>query len=179
MNLTEKIALDCGVKVSEPYLDRYFLPVKNDNYIIIDTRNKNESGEYDYFTDVLDLIKDDLRNANIDVFQLATDKSVKLACDRCYISINKKQENYLISKSKLLVSNENYTLYVASVFNVKSVGLYSLFNPKNTRPIWNQKSQIILESDREGNFPSYGNSKESPKTINFISPFSSCQISKQ
>ena len=48
MNLTEKMALDCGVKVSRPYLDRYFLPIKNDNYIIIDTRCKNANGEYDY-----------------------------------------------------------------------------------------------------------------------------------
>ena len=63
MNLTEKMALDCGVKTSEPYLDRYYLPIKNDNFIIIDTRNKNTSGEYDYFTDVLDLIKDYLKNA--------------------------------------------------------------------------------------------------------------------
>ena len=171
MNLTEKMALDCGVKTSEPYLDRYYLPIKNDNFIIIDTRNKNTSGEYDYFTDVLDLIKDYLKNANIDVFQLANDKNIKLPCDRCYISINKKQENYLISKAKLLVSNENYTLYIASVFNIKSIGLYSLFNPKNTQPVWNKNSQIVLESDRDGNLPSYGNLKETPKTINFISPY--------
>jgi len=171
MNLTEKMALDCGVKTSKPYLDRYYLPLNNDNFIIIDSRSKNTSGEYDYFTDVLDLIKGYLKNANIDVFQLANDKNIKLSCDRCYISINKKQENYLISKARLLVSNENYTLYTASVFNTKSIGLYSLFNPKNTQPIWNRNSQIVLESDRDGNLPSYGNLKETPKTINFISPY--------
>ncbi|NDB28233.1 hypothetical protein EB169_01210 [archaeon] len=171
MNLTEKIALDCGVKISKPYLDRYFLPIKNYDYIIIDTRSKNSEGEYDYFNDVLDLIKKYLKEANIDIFQFATDKSIKLACDKCYISLNKKQENYLISKAKLLVSNENYTLYTASVFNIKSIGLYSIYNPKNTRPIWNKNSQIILESDRDGNLPSYGALKESPKTINFISPY--------
>ena len=110
MNLTEKMALDCGVKISKPYLDKYFLPIKNYNYIIIDTRSKNDAGEYDYFNDVLDLIKDYLKEADIDVFQLATEKSNKLACDKCYITINKKQENYLISKAKLLISNENYSL---------------------------------------------------------------------
>ena len=62
-------------------------------------------------------------------------------------------------------------MHIASVFNTKSIGLYSLFNPKNTRPIWNQSSQIILESNRDGNLPSYGHLKESPKTINFISPY--------
>jgi hypothetical protein len=94
MNLTEKMALDCGVKVSRPYLDRYFLPIKNDNYIIIDTRCKNANGQYDYFNDVLDLIKPYLKEINIDIFQIATDKNIKLACDKCFITINKKQENY-------------------------------------------------------------------------------------
>ena len=171
MNLTEKMALDCGVKISQPYLDRYFIPLKSDNYIIIDTRCKNTNGEYDYFADVLDLIKPYLKDSNIEVFQFATDKSPKLQCNKCFITINKKQENYLISKARLLISNENYSLHIASVFNTKSIGLYSLFNPKNTRPIWNQSSQIILESNRDGNLPSYGHLKESPKTINFISPY--------
>ena len=171
MNLTEKMALDCGVKISQPYLDRYFLPIRNDNYIIIDTRCKNANGEYDYFNDVLDLIKPYLKEVNIDIFQIATDKNEKLACDKCFITINKKQENYLISKARLLISNENYSLHIASVFNTKSIGLYSLFNPINTRPVWNTNSQIILESDRDGNLPSYGRLNESPKTINFISPY--------
>jgi len=171
MNLTEKMALDCGVKISQPYLDRYFLPIRNDNYIIIDTRCKNATGEYDYFNDVLELVKPYLKEADIDIFQIATDKNVKLACDKCFITINKKQENYLISKARLLISNENYSLHIASVFNIKSIGLYSLFNPNNTRPVWNKNSQIILESHRDGNLPSYGRLNESPKTINFISPY--------
>ena len=171
MNLTEKMALDCGVKVSQPYLDRYFLPLGNENFIIIDTRCKNIIGEYDYFSDVLELIKPYLKQVNIEVFQIATEKNSKLACDKCFITINKKQENYLISKAKLLISNENYSLHIASVFNTKSIGLYSLFNSNNTRPVWNKNSQIILESNRDGNLPSYGQLKESPKTINFISPY--------
>lgn len=171
MNLTEKMALDCGVKISQPYLDRYFTPIKNDNYIIFDTRCKNATGEYDFFNDVIDLIKDYLKEADIDIIQFATDKSIKLPCYKCYISINKKQENYLISKAKLLISNENYTLHVASVFNVKSIGLYSLYNYKNSQPVWNKSSQVILQSDRDGNLPSYGTLKESPKTVNFISPY--------
>ena len=90
MNLTEKMALDCGVKISQPYLDRYFLPIRNDNYIIIDTRCKNANGEYDYFNDVLELVKPYLKEADIDIFQIATDKNVKLACDKCFITRNKK-----------------------------------------------------------------------------------------
>lgn len=171
MNLAEKIALDCGVKISSPYLDRYFLPTQTDNFIIFDTRCKVNIGQYDYFADVLDLIKMYLKDSDIEIFQFANDNDYKLQCDRCFININKKQENYLISKAKLLISNENYSLYTASVFNTKSIGLYSLYNYKNTQPIWNRKSQIVLESHRDGNLPSYGTLKETPKTINFISPY--------
>ena len=69
MNLTEKMAVDCGVKISRPYLDRYFLPLRNNNFIIIDTRCKNANGEYDYFNDVLELVKPYLKEADIDIFQ--------------------------------------------------------------------------------------------------------------
>lgn len=171
MNLTEKIALDCGVKISKPYLDRHFLPINIDRYIIIDTRNKYQIGEYDYFADVLDLISPYLIENKIEVFQFAINENQKLKCSKCFISLSKKQENYLISKSELLISNENYTLYSASILGVKSIGLYSLFRPENTRPVWNKNLQIIMESDRDGNLPSYGMLKETPKTINFISPY--------
>lgn len=171
MNLTEKMALDCGVKIGKPHIDRLFMPIKNENFIIIDTRAKYEFGEYDYFLDVYDLIKNYLKQRNIDVYQFATEKSPKIPCTKCFITINKKQEAYLISKSKLIVSNENYSLHIASIFNTKSIGLYSIFNAENTRPVWNKDSQIILESAREGHLPTYGQFSESPKTINFISPY--------
>jgi len=176
MNISEKIALDCGVKMDFPYLDRYYIPTANHDFIIFDTRCKNPIGEYDFFTDVFELIQDYLIKNNIEIYQIADDKNIKLQCNRCFININKKQENYLISNAKLVISNENYSLYIASVFNVKSIGLYSLNHHKNTRPFWNKNSQIILESHREGNLPSYGVFNEIPKTINFISPF---EVAKQ
>ncbi|MFZ9376653.1 MAG: hypothetical protein ACO25K_05975 [Candidatus Fonsibacter ubiquis] len=171
MNLTEKIALDCGIKIAAPYIDRCFIPIKNDKFIIFDTRSRLEIGEYDYFIDVLDLIKDKLKENNIDIFQICNEKSYRLACDRCFISLNKKQEAYLISKAQLLITNENYTSYVASTFNTKRILLYSVFDSKNTAPVWNKQSQTILESHRYGNKPSYGSFKEKPKTINLISPY--------
>lgn len=171
MNLAEKIALDCGVKVGTPYIDRLFMPIKEDDFIIIDTRSKYSFGAYDYFADVLELIKDYLKQNNIKIFQFANENAPRLACDKCFITINKKQEAYLISKAKLIISNENYSLYIAAILNTKSIGLYSINNFKNTRPVWNIDSQTILESDRDNNLPSYGQLSENPKTVNFISPY--------
>lgn len=171
MNLTEKMALDCGVKINKPFIDRLFMPVKNHRFIIFDTRSRISNGEYDYYVDVLNLIKEDLKRENIDVFQICHEKSYRLQCDRCFISLNKKQEAYLISKCELLISNENYSSYIAAAFNTKRILLYSVFDSRNTAPPWNRESQIILESDRCGNQPSYGTLNEKPKTINLISPF--------
>jgi len=171
MNLTEKMALDCGVKITKPHVDRLFMPTKNANFIIFDTRSRLENGEYDHYVDVIELIKDKLKQNNIDIFQICNEKSYRLACDRCFISLNKKQEAYLISKAKLLITNENYSSYIASAFNTKSVLLYSVFDSRNTAPPWNKDSQIILESNRKGNKPTYGTLKEKPKTINLVDPF--------
>lgn len=171
MNLTEKMALDCGVKISKPHVDYLFMPIKQDKFIIFDTRSKYENGQYDYYSDVFELVKPYLEENNISCFQFATDKSAKLSCDKCYIVLNKKQESYIISKSQLLISNENYTLHIAAACNVKSIGLYSVFSPKQTQPVWNIESQIVLESERDGNLPAYSNMSEKPKTINFISPY--------
>jgi hypothetical protein len=171
MNLTEKMALDCGVKITKPHVDRLFMPTKNANFIIFDTRSRLENGEYDHYVDVIELIKEKLKQNNIDIFQICNEKSYRLACDRCFISLNKKQEAYLISKAKLLITNENYSSYIASTFNTKSILLYSVFDPRNTAPPWNKESQIILESNRKGNKPTYGTLKEKPKTINLIDPF--------
>lgn len=171
MNLAEKMALDCGVKISKPHIDKYFMPIKNHKFVIFDTRSKYDNGCYDYFSDVFDLVRGYLKMHNYDAFQITNEKSIRLPCDKCYVSINKKQEAYLISKASLLVTNENYSLYLASIFNTKSIGLYSIYNSKNTKPIWSKDSLIVLESNRDNNLPSYNELVESPKTINFISPY--------
>ena len=46
-----------------------------------------------------------------------------------------------------------------------------IFDSDTVKPIWNQHLQINIDSDRCGNSPSYGQLNESPKTINFISPY--------
>lgn len=171
MNLTEKMALDCGIKISTPFIDRSFVPLKNDKFIIFDTRSRYETGEYDYYADILELIKPYLQKENIDVIQLCHEKSYKLPANKCFIGLSKKQEAYLISKAKVLIANQNYSLYIAATLNIKSIGLYSIFRPQNVQPVWNKDSQIIFEADRFGNPPSYGLFNENPKTINYLDPY--------
>jgi len=171
MNLAEKISLDCGLKILKPHVDRSFMPIHFDRFIIFDSRSKYKHGRYDFFNEVYKLIKPSLDEHSIKVVQICEDSDAKIPCDRTFIKINKKQEAYIISKSELFISNDNYSLYTASALNKPSVGLYSVFDSRNSAPIWNKNKQIILESDREGNKPTYNQLNESPKTINFINPY--------
>ena len=171
MNIAEKYALECGLKLAKPYVDLAYLPICEDNVIVIDTRCKYNDGTYDYFSDIVSLISPFLKENNIEIFQIANDEDTKLAAKRCFIKINKKQEAYIISKSKLLIANQNYSLYVASALGVPSIGLYSIFDSNTVSPIWNRHLQTNIDSDRAGNSPTYGQLNESPKTINFISPY--------
>jgi len=171
MNVTEKMALDCGVKIATPFMDTYYMPIVNYDFIIIDTRSKYAEGHYDYFLDVFVLIKEELEKRNVAIIQFTSDNSPQIPAHKSYINSNRKQEAYLISKAKLIVSCENLSLYMAAIFNVKSIGLYSIFDYKNAQPVWNKDSQIVLQSHRHGNNPTYGQLVEKPKTINLISPY--------
>lgn len=171
MNLAQKIAAECGASISAPIVDEFFMPLKNHKYIIIDGRSKYECGGYDYFNDVVELILPELRKEGVDIFYFCAENSPKITCDRCFINLNKKQESYLIKKAQLVVGCENYFLHIAAAHNVKNIGLYAVYSAPNTQPYWNKDTQIVLESHRDGNLPTYGTLNESPKTINFISSF--------
>lgn len=171
MNITEKIALDCGVKIKKPFVDRFFIPIVHEKYIVFDTKSKFQYGKYDYYNDIIELIKPFLQKNQISIFQLSSDSCQQLQCARRFINISRKQESFIISKSKLVVAHENYSLHLASALNVETIGLYSIFNSENTRPVWNKRSQIIIESNRDGKNPSYNQTQEKIKTINLIDPF--------
>ena len=171
MNVAEKIALDCGLKITEPHVDRSFMPMHFSKYIVFDTRCNYKHGKYDFFREVYKLVNPYLIKNDVKAVQICDDSDPKIPCDKTFIKINKKQEAYIISKSELTICNDNYSLYTASAFNKYSLGLYSVFDSKNNSPVWNKDKQIILESDRDGNKPTYNQLDETPKTINQINPY--------
>jgi len=171
MNISQKIALDCGVKISEPSIDLAFYPINHEKYIIIDNRHQNVFDVYDHFEDVIKSIQPFLNQNGIATYFFTNENAPQINCHRAFININKKQEAYLISKSLLVICNDNYSSYIASILNKKCITLYSNYTAKSKAPIWNKNSQIIFESDRQGNKPSYNSLAEKPKAINLIDPF--------
>ena len=174
MNLAEKYALECGVKLREPFVDVHFFPLNFDKYVLFDTRGKVESFKYDLFSEVLEICGKSLRINGYEIIQLMEEKDQKLpAGAKGFAALNKKQEAYLVKNSDLVIANDNYSLQLASILKKKSIGLYSCFYAENVRPAWNKELQTIFESHRFGNKPGYG-AVEIPKTINLIKPEQVC-----
>ena len=168
MNVLEKYATNCGVKIREPFVSSSYFPLGTNPYIVIDNRNKYGTNVYDLFSDVITYIKPILNREGIDIVSFEKDEKDTLEGAKPYLGLFKKQESYIVKHSKLVVSCDNLSTYFASALNVPSVGLYSVYPASCTRPLWSD-THISIESHRDGNLPAYGVA-ESPKTINFIEP---------
>lgn len=168
MNVLEKYAASCGVKISEPTVSSSYFPLPYDKYIVIDNRNKNGMNVYDLYFDVIAYLKPILEKQGIGIISFVQDEKSVIKNTRSYISLSKKQEAYILRNSLLNICSDNLSSYISSALDVPCISLYTIYPAETNRPLWSNKHQCI-ESDRCGNLPSYGLS-ESPKTINFISP---------
>jgi hypothetical protein len=168
MNVLEKYASNCGVKIREPFVASSYFPLKDTPYIILDNRSKFEPNSYDLFGDVMPYIIPVLKRENIDIYSFEKNEKNIIEGAQPFVGLFKKQESYLIKNSKLVVACDNVTNYFASGLGVPSIGLYAAYPSQCTEPLWGDK-HISIESHRDGNLPGYGVA-ETPKTINFIEP---------
>ena len=168
MNVLEKYAANCGVKINDPFVGTSYFPLIDKPYIVFDNRNKYGTNIYDLFHDVMTYIKPALDREGIEAISFEKNEKDILEGAKPYLGLFKKQENYLIKNSKLVVACDNLSNYVASGLKVPSVGLYSVYPKVCTQPMWSD-SYIAIESHRDGNLPAYG-VPETPKTVNFIEP---------
>ena len=168
MNILEKYATNCGVKIRQPNIGLSYFPIPENPYIIIDNRNKDGVNVYDMFSDVIGYISPILKKNNIELYSFCKDDSSTIDGTKSFVGLFKKQEAFLIKHSELVIGSDNLSNYFASALNVPSIGLYATNPSQATKPIWSDKHYVI-ESKRDGNLPSYG-AKEEPKTINLIEP---------
>ena len=147
MHLIEQYALSCGVKIDKPLIETLFFPVECEKYITLHASSGMESKNYDYFSDVIEIINPYLEKNNISIIQIGAKEDAKLH-----------------------LGNDSFSAHVASGFNKKIVCLYSILYKECCGPYWgDEKDHVLLESDRGGQKPSFSN-KEYPKTVNFIDP---------
>lgn len=169
-HLIEEYAKSLGVKIGKPFVVDHFYPTLHEKYITIHCDNKIDSKYYEYFPQVLNLIKSILNSKGYAIYQVGGPQDVNLNTDGTFLNLTYKQSIHLIKNSKLHVGVDNLLLHAASMFDIPIIGLYSNVPASTSNPYWSSKENIIiLESDKGLNKPSYSHI-ENPKTIKTIKP---------
>jgi hypothetical protein len=153
----------------------HFYPTLHEKYINIHCDKKIDSRYYEYFPQVLNLIKPYLNKYGYAVYQVGEAQDPVLNADGIFLNLNYKQSAYLIKNSKLHVGIDDLLMHIASIYDIPIIALYSNVCPAHSMPYWSSEGNvIILESDKNSNKPSYSPT-ESPKTIRTIKPESIAQ----
>lgn len=172
MHLIENYALNAAVKIDRPFIDPAFFPVASNDYITIHCSSGMPSKNFDYYEDVLKLIKPYLSDHNIDIIQIGLEGEPLMHNAQSLLGqTNLRQAAYVIKNSKLHLGNDSFACHFASYFNTPIVALYGPAIKETCRPYWgDQDKQILLEPDTKGQKPSYS-AEERSKRVNSISTF--------
>jgi hypothetical protein len=166
-HLAEVYAKDLGVKIGKPFFKPHFFPIIDTNYITIHHDNKSQSREYDYWDEVIKIVK---YKKNIKFIQIGSGKEPKLGNADKFIATNSiKQCAYIIQNSLMHVGIDSLPAHIASLLDKPIVALYSSCYANNSKPLWGNQSKHILIESFGDNKPSFSH-QELNKTINSIKP---------
>lgn len=172
MHLIETYALNCGAKITKPFIYEEFCPINAEKYITFHTNTKFQAKNYDYWEEVVNIIYPILKKLNIKIIQtgLNEDKLIQNTIDyRGKTNIN--QLSFLIKKSLLHFGSDSLAIHLASHHDIPIVSLYSITHPENAGPYFGSKDkQILFKSYDKLNLKPSQSAEENPKTINSILP---------
>ena len=174
--LAETYSLSCGVKLDIPSIFEKFFPLDFDYEKVVlihaSAGNNNFPAKiYDYFNEVVMLIRPELDKAGYRIYQIGGPneqqlKGVNYLCGQTTIG----QTAFLIKRCALLIGNDSMNVHIAGALNTPAVAVYGPTDIKNHGPYWKNQKSIFIESHRFGaKRPSYS-AYEPEKTINQIQP---------
>ena len=172
MHVLESYALQNDLKIDKASVYEKYFPLAVDKFITIDTSNLGTSAlAYDHWQLVIDLIHAKLEEQGIKIIQLGNKDCVPLR--QCYMTLgqcNFNQKAYVLRKSLVHVCPNNESSHIASVYNKKSVVLFSNnCYPSQFLPYWTEKDNLEILKPHSSRKPSF-NPNENPKSINAIKP---------
>lgn len=170
-HLIEEYAKNLGVKIGLPIFLTHYMPIVDDKYITVHVDNKIDSKFYEFFPEVIELLKNLLQPLGYKIYQIGGGDDPQLPfVDKSFLGFTRKQTSFIVKNSSLHFGIDSFPVHQASVFDVPIVVLYSHIYPSHANPYWSTSSKVrILEADRGGRKPSY-TYHEKPKSINTIKP---------
>lgn len=166
MHLLDTYALRTGSKIGKPFIIKKFFPLPVDKYITIQNSSGMPAKCYDYFQEIIYILNNKFEEHGYKIVQIGdkNDKILNGIINLCG-QTNINQTAFILNNSKFHISNDSFSIHMASAFNVPVVGLYSITYPSIAGPYWNKNSSICITPE---NHKASFNPNEDPKTINSI-----------
>lgn len=150
-----------------PILNEQFFPLPKEKYILIHNDNKLQSKWYEYFEDVINLVKPILHQAGYLVCQIGGKNDPPIPNVDCrFLGQSWAQTAFIVKNASAVACIDSVIGHTASAYNIPTVSLFSHIYPSQAKPFWTDKL-ICLEPERDGKRPSYS-AQEDPKTIRTI-----------
>jgi glycosyl transferase family 9 (putative heptosyltransferase) len=169
MRLIETYAASSGLQIGKPFIYTKFFSIPWDKYLVLHAGGGMISKRYDYYAEVVELIKKALPDYEVIQIGDNSDPSIPKAVDfRGKTTIH--QTAYILEHASLLIGNDSCNVHIASYFDIPIVALYGSTTIENHGPSFSSPEKIrLLAADLGKNKPSYS-TEEYPKTINSIKP---------
>lgn len=173
MRLLDTYATNTGSTIDEPFIFTKYFPLPVEKYITLQTQTPYDSRNYEYWQEVIDILKPILEKNNIHIIHtgLKDDKKYNNVIDLLG-QTNINQLAYIIKNSLLHLGADSFGVHLASYYDKPIVSLYSISNPNVAGPHFGdfRKHKLIKCYENVGNKkPSYSQ-VENPKSINTINP---------
>ena len=99
MHILDCYSLNCGLKIREPFIYERFFPLNVDKYITLDTSSTFPSRQYDYWSEVLNILIPILESENIKLSEKLNNKNFRDKAPKTVIE--KFESDHEDLKSKL------------------------------------------------------------------------------
>lgn len=167
-HIAEVYAKDLGIKIGQPIFKPHYFPITYDNYITIHSDNKSQSRDYDYWDEVILLVKKHEPTINFIQIGCGTEKRMNNAT--AFVKTNSlKQSAFLIKYSLMHVGIDSCPVHIASSLNKPIVSIYGSCYKENSKPLWGDEDKHILLEPEFDVRPSFS-FEDSKKQINNIYP---------
>jgi len=162
-HLIEEYSKSAGVKIGRPEVYEDYFPMIIERYITLHTTSK-PAKTYQYWQEVVNLIKPHLDAMGISIVQIGGKDDIKIdgIFDICgQTSFN--QTAYIIKDSLLHVGVDSFPVHVASGYGKKIVCLYSNNYVECVGPYWTKSEDFIGMTSYKDGKPLY--SLDDPERI--------------
>jgi hypothetical protein len=150
----------------KPQLNEHFIPLPDKKYIVIHNDNKLQSKYYEYFPEVISLLRPILHNAGYKIYQIGGPNDPPLDVDRRMNGISWNQNFFVIEHASLFIGIDSVNAHTAAAYDAPSIVLFSHIYPEQAITSWSDK-RVILQPEWGNKKPSYM-PQETPKMIRTI-----------